>query len=444
MTASTATAALRARRRHHVSHPSALFTPTEGIELDAVSREAIDRQFVLETRRSEPALVADHLVADHLVADHLAAFDAVGRWQDAQFTALQQAVEEAFTDAVHELVRPYVDPSRRGSTGPLPTVTELGSVPPPTIATPGVRRGEVDLDVDLDDQPTRLIARTTPSRRELRSRQRDRERSRVVLARKVATGGVLAMAAISTVAVAGPKVLQRIGSAGAGDAELSLASSLAPRPTTGAASPALGASGGLAPAAKTAGLTTVTDASKGAGAAVVQLMQAQIAAEATEQARLKAEADRQAAVQKASRSAARAPAKSGGTSGGSSSSTGGTASGSSGTTSATATSGGSGKTPDSARAIAQGMIGTYGWSSSQFQCLNLLWNRESGWKYTAKNPSSGAYGIPQALPGSKMISAGSDWRTNPRTQIAWGLSYIKSRYGTPCAAWAHSEATNWY
>jgi hypothetical protein len=90
------------------------------------------------------------------------------------------------------------------------------------------------------------------------------------------------------------------------------------------------------------------------------------------------------------------------------------------------------------------MLGSYGWSSSQFQCLNLLWNRESGWKYTAMNPSSGAYGIPQALPGSKMISAGSDWRTNPRTQIAWGLSYIKSRYGTPCAAWSHSQATNWY
>jgi flagellar biosynthesis GTPase FlhF len=80
----------------------------------------------------------------------------------------------------------------------------------------------------------------------------------------------------------------------------------------------------------------------------------------------------------------------------------------------------------------------------QFGCLNSLWIKESNWNHLAQNPSSGAYGIPQSLPGSKMASAGSDWRTNPYTQVRWGVSYIKSRYGTPCSAWAHSQQTGWY
>ena len=93
--------------------------------------------------------------------------------------------------------------------------------------------------------------------------------------------------------------------------------------------------------------------------------------------------------------------------------------------------------------IATSMLGSYGWSSSQFSCLDQLWNRESGWNPTASNPS-GAYGIPQALPGSKMASAGADWATNPATQIKWGLGYIKSLYGSPCGAWSHEEASGWY
>jgi hypothetical protein len=84
-----------------------------------------------------------------------------------------------------------------------------------------------------------------------------------------------------------------------------------------------------------------------------------------------------------------------------------------------------------------------GWAG-QFTCLNLLWNRESGWNYQAYNSSSGAYGIPQALPGYKMATIASDWRTNPATQIKWGLNYIADRYGTPCGAWSHSQATGWY
>ena len=102
-------------------------------------------------------------------------------------------------------------------------------------------------------------------------------------------------------------------------------------------------------------------------------------------------------------------------------------------------------TPDGARATARAMAAvTYGWGDSQFSCLNQLWTKESGWSYTAGNPSSGATGIPQALPGSKMASAGADWATNASTQIAWGLDYIKRGYGTPCAAMAHSSAVNWY
>jgi hypothetical protein len=85
-----------------------------------------------------------------------------------------------------------------------------------------------------------------------------------------------------------------------------------------------------------------------------------------------------------------------------------------------------------------------GFSLDQMSCLDNLWSRESGWNERAQNPSSGAYGIPQALPGDKMSSHGSDWQTNPATQIAWGLDYIAGRYGTPCGAWSHSEANGWY
>jgi len=102
-----------------------------------------------------------------------------------------------------------------------------------------------------------------------------------------------------------------------------------------------------------------------------------------------------------------------------------------------------GKTSGSPKAIAQSMLAERGWSG-QFSCLNSLWEKESNWNPGAYNASSGATGIPQALPGSKMASAGSDWRTNPATQIEWGLDYISETYGTPCAAWSHSQANNWY
>ena len=102
-------------------------------------------------------------------------------------------------------------------------------------------------------------------------------------------------------------------------------------------------------------------------------------------------------------------------------------------------------TPDGARATARALAAErYGWGDGQFSCLNSLWQKESDWNYQAENPSSGAYGIPQSLPGSKMATVGDDWQTNATTQISWGLDYIARAYGTPCAAWAHSQATDWY
>jgi uncharacterized protein YabE (DUF348 family) len=98
----------------------------------------------------------------------------------------------------------------------------------------------------------------------------------------------------------------------------------------------------------------------------------------------------------------------------------------------------------SVKEIGQQMAAARGWTGQEWTCLEMLWERESGWNHQAANPSSGAYGIPQALPGSKMGSAGSDWATNPATQIKWGLGYIADRYGTPCGAWGHSESVGWY
>ena len=98
----------------------------------------------------------------------------------------------------------------------------------------------------------------------------------------------------------------------------------------------------------------------------------------------------------------------------------------------------------SPRQIAEQTLRQFGWSSSQFSCLEPLWERESGWDVTAENPSSGAYGIPQALSGSLMASAGPDWQTDAATQIRWGYTYIQGRYGSPCGAWAHEEADGWY
>ncbi len=96
------------------------------------------------------------------------------------------------------------------------------------------------------------------------------------------------------------------------------------------------------------------------------------------------------------------------------------------------------------RSIGRKMAAKHGWNGVQWDCLNNLWQKESGWSTRSSNSSGTAWGIPQALPGSKMKSAGSDWRTNPATQIKWGIKYIDNRYGTACKAWGHWQSHNWY
>lgn len=160
------------------------------------------------------------------------------------------------------------------------------------------------------------------------------------------------------------------------------------------------------------------------------------AEEAAEKARQEAEA---AAKAKAEEEAAAARATSSSSSGSSSSSS------ASAPIAAPSTGGGSGdNSPGGAQATARGMLAGYGWGDDQFSCLVSLWNRESGWNVHAYNAGSGAYGIPQALPGSKMGSAGADWQSNAATQISWGLGYISGRYGSPCGAWGHSQSSGWY
>ncbi|WIB27482.1 lytic transglycosylase domain-containing protein [Curtobacterium sp. MCSS17_015] len=102
--------------------------------------------------------------------------------------------------------------------------------------------------------------------------------------------------------------------------------------------------------------------------------------------------------------------------------------------------------PAAAQAYAHSALGSHGWGDDQFGCLVSLWTQESGWRANALNSSSGAYGIPQALPASKLAAAGADWRTNAETQIDWGLAYIQDRYGSPCGAWDHEMSVDphWY
>ena len=94
--------------------------------------------------------------------------------------------------------------------------------------------------------------------------------------------------------------------------------------------------------------------------------------------------------------------------------------------------------------IARKMLRSFGWTWRQFKYLNLLWEAESSWNVSAENPSTGAYGIPQAVPGGKMSAAGPDWQTDAATQIRWGLDYISATYGSPRSAWEHEVADGWY
>lgn len=101
-------------------------------------------------------------------------------------------------------------------------------------------------------------------------------------------------------------------------------------------------------------------------------------------------------------------------------------------------------TPKDPRTIARAMLPEFGFSADQFSCLDSIYLSESGWNLHAANPSSSAYGIPQALPGAKMASAGPNWQNDATTQIRWGLGYIKSSYGSPCGAWSFWQAHRWY
>jgi len=103
------------------------------------------------------------------------------------------------------------------------------------------------------------------------------------------------------------------------------------------------------------------------------------------------------------------------------------------------------RSPEGAREVAKALMAEkYGWGDKQFWCLDGLWTKESRWNYRSSNKRTGAHGIPQALPATKMEVIGTDWRTNPVTQISWGLHYIDVRYDTPCGAFAKFKRTNWY
>jgi hypothetical protein len=100
--------------------------------------------------------------------------------------------------------------------------------------------------------------------------------------------------------------------------------------------------------------------------------------------------------------------------------------------------------PGSVRALGETLAAQHGWVGPQFSCLDYVWTHESHWRVSASNSGSGAYGIPQAQPGSKMATAGPDWKISAATQIAWGLAYIDRTYGSPCAAWAFWQDHHWY
>ena len=101
-------------------------------------------------------------------------------------------------------------------------------------------------------------------------------------------------------------------------------------------------------------------------------------------------------------------------------------------------------TTDPREIAAQMMRNWYGWGADEFACYDRIITQESRWRVSADNPRSTAYGIPQALPGKRMAAYGADWRTNPATQLAWGLNYVETRYGTPCKAWSYKRVHGWY
>ncbi len=335
------------------------------------------------------------------------------------------------------------EPLRRArrSGGPLDLIVEAPPTPP-SIPLPPQPVGEWSAPWSRDgetDQPGRSLfepaaRRDTegiwappreaalPSRKALRAKERaagevaglpgiaGRELAGRSTSRRIAKSGVLAVTAMGVVAASAPNAFPALGwrlpgspattgtqtaLAGLADADTLAAVPSLSSPAGTGHEPAIGPRDLTAQRKADAALAARAGAAAtGAGRSLVDVARQQVVAEA---------ARKQAIAERASRNVVRDP-----------------------------------------RAYARLLVQQRGWSASQFTCLNLLWNRESGWNYRAMNPSSGAYGIPQSLPGSKMASVAPDWRTNPATQIKWGLNYIAERYGTPCGAWAHSESVGWY
>jgi hypothetical protein len=303
---------------------------------------------------------------------------------------LAQAVDEVFAQVSRshtaELIRPYIENPDTTSVW-----AGVGVVLPPTPVH-GVDTTRIQ------GAPGVRVPGALPSRRELRERRKAEESARTAATRRLAKGGVLALAMFGAVATQAPQALhQRLFGAPSTVAD-SVATTLSARSDLQAAAVSLPKDGVEETLRqrliKKEQVQRVSEAAQDAGGVLVAVAKAQAAND---------KAVRQAALDRATREAQRNP-----------------------------------------KALARLMVAERGWSTAQFNCLSLLWTRESNWNYRAINPTSGAYGLAQALPGRKMASAGSDWRTNPATQIEWGLGYIADRYRTPCAAWDHSERNNWY
>jgi hypothetical protein len=325
-------------------------------------------------------------------------------------------VEQALAD---QAARPAEDPTPTGELArPFVKESQLcdwdaDAVPPPVsvdVFQRAVRAGMVPEEVarltaagkSLDEVTRSRAVRT---RRELRARERATSPARSVTVRRLAKGGVLAITALGVVSSATPHTLDAFGlpkdAANATRQSINFADALAPNvklPERSAQQIAAAQQAALRRLLRTEladqAVDEASSAVLSAGGVMAGIALDNDAAEA---------AARQAALDRAIRDAARDP-----------------------------------------QAVAAVMVAQRGWAPQQFQCLNLLWKRESNWNYQATNASSGAYGLAQALPGKKMASVAADWRTNPVTQIQWGLNYIADRYGTPCGAWGHSQAYGWY
>jgi hypothetical protein len=318
-----------------------------------------------------------------------------------------------------ELVRPFVTETGLGDWA------SVDAVPPPVSVDvfqrsvrAGLKRDAIATRTDgrvqerdpvTPPNPWAASASQVPTRRQLRAKEKAFSSTRAVTARRIAKGGVLAVTALGVVATVSPQALHALGLAGQsgpltrGATDLSAA--LPPSQQRSAQPLAHSAlqdqlSQRLSQRLKLRleiadqAADDATHAALGAGAALIDLAKAHDAAVSARQ---------QAAVARVARDVARDP-----------------------------------------QSYAAQVVADHGWSVGEFQCLGQLWTRESNWNYQASNSSSGAYGIAQALPGSKMASIASDWQTNPVTQIKWGINYITERYGTPCGAWAHSQANGWY